>query len=170
MIRNLRKTSSHDRMRSRLSNRGGQFGNQQSAGNAAANLNDITAFRQAWQPKGANMRSGAGNDSFSIVPDAGKPVRDTGPPPEPPQMKLSPKLGRTVPVNPNGGMDVSSGMRRLDMLIAINRVRSDFNSQRFHERPGLKRKRLKSVRWRSRFKASFNHVCSRVMHLKKQGW
>lgn len=55
-------------------------------------------------------------------------------------------------------------------LMGRNRVKYDFNKQRFHERPGLKRKRLASERWRARFKKGFSHVTARVSELTRKGW
>jgi predicted transcriptional regulator len=54
--------------------------------------------------------------------------------------------------------------------MARNRVKRDFQMQRFHERGGLKRKRLKSERWRARFKIGFDATCKRVTELTKKGW
>jgi hypothetical protein len=54
--------------------------------------------------------------------------------------------------------------------MARNSVRRDFNKQKFHERPGLKRKRLKSERWRARFKTEFAATCKRVTELTRKGW
>ena len=85
-----------------------------------------------------------------------------------PPFRMGPTLGRTVKIGDDG--DLARGFRQLDLNCARNRVRSDFNKQRFHERPGLKRKRLHSERWRRRFKADFQAVCSRVEELRRKGW
>ena len=42
--------------------------------------------------------------------------------------------------------------------------------QRFHEREGLKRKRLRNERWRRRFKEGFQRAVGRVVGMKRQGW
>ncbi|KAH8804913.1 hypothetical protein F5884DRAFT_430908 [Xylogone sp. PMI_703] len=85
-----------------------------------------------------------------------------------PPMRLTPQTGRTVQVG--GNVDVGKGFRMLEVSCARNRVRQDFARQRFHERPGLKRKRLKSERWRKRFMMGFKATVARVKQLKKQGW
>jgi small subunit ribosomal protein MRP21 len=54
------------------------------------------------------------------------------------------------------------------MLVSRNRIRADFNRQRFHERGGLKRKRLASERWR--FKEGFQRTVTRVQELRRKGW
>ena len=56
------------------------------------------------------------------------------------------------------------------MLVSRNRIKADFNRQRFHERAGLKRKRLKSERWRRRFRIGFESVVKRVDALRRKGW
>lgn len=58
----------------------------------------------------------------------------------------------------------------LGSLMSRNRVRADFQKQRYHERAGLKRKRLKSERWRARFKVGFYEVTRRVTELTRKGW
>lgn len=90
-------------------------------------------------------------------------------PPVPP-VKLNSTVGRTIPVNENRNMDVGRAFRTLEMRCAQNNVKKDFMRQRFHERGGLKRKRLKSERWRRRFKESFRATIKLVQGLKKQGW
>ncbi|KAI7541319.1 hypothetical protein KC331_g8650 [Hortaea werneckii] len=83
--------------------------------------------------------------------------------------KLNASVGRTVYTNPNT-MDPARAFRALEMQCARNSVRRDFQRQRFHERPGLKRKRLHSERWRRRFKEGFRGVVGLVQKMKKQGW
>ena len=58
----------------------------------------------------------------------------------------------------------------LDQRCAQNSVRKDFQRQRFHERDGLKRKRLRGERWRRRFKEDFKGTVGMVLRLKRQGW
>ena len=83
-------------------------------------------------------------------------------------IKLNPSTGRSVTVGQ--GTDVGRGFRLLEMSCARNRVRRDQTAQRFHERGGLKRKRLRRERWRKRFMEGFQETCRRVRELKKQGW
>ncbi|KAI5235734.1 hypothetical protein E4T43_09068 [Aureobasidium subglaciale] len=79
-----------------------------------------------------------------------------------------PTLGKTVRIGPAG--DVGRAFRQVEQLCSRNRVRADFNKQRFHERPGLKRKRLHSERWRRRFKEAFRGTVKMVNKMRKQGW
>jgi Ribosomal protein S21 len=85
---------------------------------------------------------------------------------------LSAKFGNFVSMNLRGRGDsnVAVKLRTLSALAVNNKVPQTFNRQRFHERPGLKRKRLKSERWRARFKRNFKAICGRVGDFTKQGW
>ncbi|KAI0161827.1 hypothetical protein GGR52DRAFT_561296 [Hypoxylon sp. FL1284] len=83
-------------------------------------------------------------------------------------LRTVPRTGRTVQVT--SAVDVARSFKLLGSQIATNQVRQEFRKQRFHERPGLKRKRLKSERWRKRFKKGFNACVRRVKELTKQGW
>ncbi|KAL2760173.1 hypothetical protein ACRALDRAFT_1073856 [Sodiomyces alcalophilus JCM 7366] len=85
-----------------------------------------------------------------------------------PEMRTKPVLGRTIHIT--GNTDMAGAIRRLNSLLGANKVRHQATLQRFHERPGLKRKRLKSQRWRVRFKKGFVATVKRVQELKKQGW
>ncbi|RYP57893.1 hypothetical protein DL769_009225 [Monosporascus sp. CRB-8-3] len=93
---------------------------------------------------------------------------EAGPEAPRPTMRLVPRLGRTVHVSKN--VDVARSFKILAIQVAQNRIRQDFQYQRFHERPGLKRKRLKSERWQKRFKRGFKETVRRVRELTKQGW
>ncbi|MCJ1244915.1 hypothetical protein MMC30_002116 [Trapelia coarctata] len=90
--------------------------------------------------------------------------------PLPPPVRLDAFVGRSEDVDPHKGVDLGRAIRRLEIKCAYNNVRQDFNKQRFHERPGLKRKRLKSQRWRKRFKEGFNAVVSKVQKMRMKGW
>ncbi|XXG99361.1 hypothetical protein Hte_005698 [Hypoxylon texense] len=79
-----------------------------------------------------------------------------------PPLRLVPRTGRTV--------QVARSFKLLAMQVAQNQLRRDFQAQRFHERAGLKRKRLRSERWQKRFKKGFKACVSRVKELTKQGW
>lgn len=85
-------------------------------------------------------------------------------------IKSRPSLGRTVEVLPDRGMDLGKALKSLEINCAVNCVRKDANKQRFHERPGLKRKRLKSERWRRRFKIGFKEVVAKVKSMRRKGW
>ncbi|KAF8253181.1 hypothetical protein K440DRAFT_627440 [Wilcoxina mikolae CBS 423.85] len=84
---------------------------------------------------------------------------DTKPP------KMGPTAGRSVLVT----TDLAQAFMRLKSIISQNKVRQDFHIQKFHERPGLKRKRLRSERHRRRFKEGFKRMVSIVMDMKKKG-
>lgn len=83
-------------------------------------------------------------------------------------IRLNSTTGRTVPVG--GTTDIAQALILLNRSCARNKVSSDFRRQRFHERPGLKRKRLHSQRWRKRFLTSFKATVKRVKDLRRQGW
>ncbi|KAL8645607.1 MAG: hypothetical protein Q9226_007224 [Calogaya cf. arnoldii] len=85
-------------------------------------------------------------------------------------IKSRPSLGRTVEVMPDRGMDLGRALKSLEINCAVNNVRGDAQSQRFHERPGTKRKRLHSLRWRRRFKIGFKAVVGKVMTMRRKGW
>ncbi|KAI9775876.1 MAG: hypothetical protein M1839_000750 [Geoglossum umbratile] len=91
-------------------------------------------------------------------------------PPPIPTMRLNPSAGRSVAVNKNRGIDFARALRNLELLCRRNSVRTDFMRQRFHERPGLKRKRLKSMRWRRNFMKGFKGMVSKVDEMRKKGW
>jgi len=88
-------------------------------------------------------------------------------PPTPP-IRMVPRTGRTVHVNKN--TDVARSFKMLAVQVAQNRIRQEFQYQRYHERPGMKRKRLASERWRKRFKRGFKETVRRVRELTAQGW
>jgi len=89
---------------------------------------------------------------------------------EPLAIELGPSAGRRITVNLDRNMDVGRAFRTLESQCTRNSVRKDVMRQRFHERPGLKRKRLKSERWRRRFRAGFKGVVALVQKMRKQGW
>lgn len=84
--------------------------------------------------------------------------------------RLNPTYGRMVELDPSRGRDLVRGIGMLGSLMARNKVKFDVATQKFHERPGLKRKRLHSVRWRARFKRGFTQVTARVTELTRKGW
>jgi hypothetical protein len=84
--------------------------------------------------------------------------------------RLNPTYGRAVELDASRGRDLVRGIGMLGSLMARNRVRHDMMKQRFHERGGLKRKRLNSERWRARFKKGFTDVTARVSELTRKGW
>ncbi|KAI1434488.1 hypothetical protein GGR50DRAFT_404985 [Xylaria sp. CBS 124048] len=97
-----------------------------------------------------------------------KTVSDAVMPVSQEQIRMVPRTGRTVYVKSN--VDVARSFKLLAVQVSQNRLRQDFYSQRFHERPGMKRKRLKSERWQKRFKKGFKATIARVRELTAQGW
>lgn len=89
--------------------------------------------------------------------------------PKPLNFVPGPHLGRTIDVEKYNG-DVARAWRAFEANTVRMRVKSDFSSQKFHERPGLKRKRLHSQRWRRRFKEAFKGTVKMVVKMRKQGW
>lgn len=89
---------------------------------------------------------------------------------EPVYPRLNASYGRQVQLDPKRGRDLVRGLGMLASMMARNQVKRDFAKQKFHERPGLKRKRLKSERWRARFKKEFDNTCKRVTELTRKGW
>lgn len=84
--------------------------------------------------------------------------------------RLNPTYGRTVELDASKGRDLVRGIGMLGSLMARNKIRHEMMKQRFHERGGLKRKRLASERWRARFKKGFGDVTRRVSELTGKGW
>ena len=82
-------------------------------------------------------------------------------------IKSRPSLGRTVEVTERG---VAAALQQLEAECRRNNLRVDQKRQRFHERPGMKRKRLKSERWRKRFRIAFKATVQKVQDMRKKGW
>lgn len=80
--------------------------------------------------------------------------------------ELGPNVGRSVAFKAG---DVTQGMNRLRRVLVENNVRTDARIQRFHERAGMKRKRLKRDRFRKRFKEGFKKMVGIVLDMKRQG-
>ncbi|KAK6521936.1 hypothetical protein TWF281_002511 [Arthrobotrys megalospora] len=97
---------------------------------------------------------------------------DAGIPSIPPSYhsKLPPRLsstaGRSVAVR---GGDVAGALMQLRRVCNENQIARDANAQRFYERPGMKKKRLRRERFRRRFKESFKRMVSTVLEMKRQG-
>ncbi|KAL9027031.1 MAG: hypothetical protein Q9196_004384 [Gyalolechia fulgens] len=85
-------------------------------------------------------------------------------------IKSRPSLGRTVQVMPERGLDLAKALTSLEINCNVNNVKADARAQKYYERPGAKRKRLKSVRWRKRFKIGFNAVVGKVKAMRRKGW
>lgn len=85
-------------------------------------------------------------------------------------LDLGAKTGRQLWVYPTSNADLGRKLASLGGLTSRNGLKAMLRQQREHERPGLKRKRLRRERWRARFKANFDRICDRATHLAKQGW
>ena len=81
-----------------------------------------------------------------------------------------PKVGRTIELNGRKGIDLATALRKLHQECARNNVRYDRSTQRFHERPGLKRKRLQRLWWRARFMEGFKALVGKVHAMRRKGW
>lgn len=146
----------------------------QSSGRSAASMGAkvfgerFAGTRQTFQFR----RAGLDIDSMTglSMPSQEKKAAAAIPPEEQVYPRLNPTYGRTVTLDEERGRDLVRGIGMLNTLMARNKVRADFNKQKFHERGGLRRKRLKSERWRARFKRGFKDVTSRVGELTRKGW
>jgi small subunit ribosomal protein MRP21 len=88
-------------------------------------------------------------------------------------LRLSPRVAYRIPVNASMGSKDAALTRSLQMLDARtsrNKVVLRMRRQKFHERPGLRRKRVKKERWRKHFSMAFKNICARVSRLGRQGW
>lgn len=83
------------------------------------------------------------------------------------ELRLSPTLGRSVPVK-SGGLGVA--LAQLNARVRKNKIAVDLRNQRFHVRRGQLKKNLKSERWRRLFKTSFKATVERCERLRRQGW
>lgn len=82
-----------------------------------------------------------------------------------PTPRTGPSAGRTVTVI----TDLPQALSRLRGILTANNVKVDQLRQRFHERPGKKKSRLKSLRHRRRFKAGFKRLVTIAMEMKRKG-
>jgi len=120
-----------------------------------------------------SLNRSAGSDvTFNAAGSLGNLIGDMGNFDLPPMassrkaMELGPKVGRSVVVNKG---DVNQALNALRTQIKINNVRDDAAQQKFHERRGMKKKRLKRERFRKRFKEGFKKMVNIVMEMKRQG-
>ena len=118
--------------------------------------------------RGFGMSSMEANTARDISQESRHVAMLSSQKPTPPPVRLDAYIGRGE--NVTKANDLGRALRRLDTTLAINQVRHEFSKQRFHERPGLRRKRLKSSRWRKRFKEGFQAVVAKVQNMRKQGW
>ena len=120
-----------------------------------------------FRPPGSGRNSLSGNQlqrdimGFATESEVQKPL-------PPPTLRLDAYLGRAEPVNFN--KPLGRAMALVNAKLTENKVRQMVRRQRFHERKGLKRKRLKSERWRARFKEGFVAALGKVRRMRRQGW
>lgn len=81
--------------------------------------------------------------------------------------KMGPTAGRSVPVVQG---DLASAINAMKIAMSKNNVKHDWRAQRFHERPGLKRKRLRRERHRARFKEGFKRMVNVIIGMKAKGY
>lgn len=144
------------------------------ASNAFRNHSRNRDFGANFSPLPRRNKSGLDIDRMEMPASSSDVATQLPPVPSIAQKPKYPRLdastGRSIDLDPSKGRDLVRGLGQLNSLLARNKVRADFNKQRFHERPGLKRKRLKSQRWRKRFKEGFREVVGRVSALTRKGW
>ena len=87
---------------------------------------------------------------------------------ERPSVSSRPRSGRTIHVSPK--MTPARAMTSVGQLVNLERIRQTSAAQRFHERRGLRVKRLRSERWARKFKQGFVGTVKRVQELARQGW
>ncbi|KAF9532956.1 hypothetical protein CPB83DRAFT_846669 [Crepidotus variabilis] len=75
--------------------------------------------------------------------------------------------GRTVEIKTNG--DLATAYRQLDGILARNKVRWTLKMTERHEKPGVKRRRLSSERWRKRFANEVRKKVQLVMKIRDRG-
>ncbi|KAK0645701.1 hypothetical protein B0T16DRAFT_145591 [Cercophora newfieldiana] len=83
-------------------------------------------------------------------------------------LRLDTTLGRNV--NVTRTMPVEKALQRLAGSVSRNRVFQEWRSRKFHERPALKRKRLRRERSEARFAQSVRAAITRTMELRQMGW
>lgn len=83
-------------------------------------------------------------------------------------IKSNPSLSRTVEISSKA--DLGAGFERLRFFVRDNQIRHDQQMQRFYERPGMRRKRLRRERWRARFKENFHNAVEKIKAMRRMGW
>lgn len=83
-------------------------------------------------------------------------------------LRLTSSTGRSIAIH--GHVDVARGFQLMERTCMQNGIKRDFQSQRYHERRGIKKKRLRGLRWRRRFMEGFRATIQKVVKYRKQGW
>ena len=135
--------------------------------------NSLATFQERFsQSPYSNIRNKQGKIAGMMLSRTGVDVLKTKPRAVR-TVKPRPQLGRCVEIFKDTSSkvkDLGSAIRILSIVLRSNNVLYDKKRQRFHERPGLKRKRLSSERWRKRFKVGFQAMVQKVVHMNRQGW
>ena len=85
-------------------------------------------------------------------------------------VRLDAYIGRSEPVDPNrSSKTLGRALALLSIRLNENKVKQTERYQRFHERKGIKKKRLRSERWRRRFKEGFKGMVAKVKRMRAQG-
>ncbi|TGZ83145.1 hypothetical protein EX30DRAFT_394378 [Ascodesmis nigricans] len=79
--------------------------------------------------------------------------------------KMGPSAGRSIMVT----QGLPQAFMKLNYVLRENNVKGMVKAAKEHERPGLKRKRLKRQRWRARFKEGFKRMVQTALKMKKMG-
>ena len=82
-------------------------------------------------------------------------------------IRSSPMIGRSFSVRRG---DVGTALKFLNHLCVREGVVRDLRTQKFYERPGAKKKRLRSVRHKTRFKYAFKTTVERIKEMRRKGW
>lgn len=139
--------------------------------NKPGGKSSLTTFQEAWQDSPLSIKSRQGDIAKRMVVSESSAPRILVRPRAVRTMKSRPSLGRTVEIDPLSNVkDLPRAFRVLTIACNRNKVRYDRSSQRFHERPGLKKKRLKRERWRKRFSDGFIAMKEKVEQMRLQGW
>ena len=85
-------------------------------------------------------------------------------------IRSSPTVGTTIELNPDRRVDFARGLTKLNQELRANDVRNQARAQKYQERAGQKRKRLRRERWRRFFGSGFKAAVNRVHTMKAQGW
>jgi ribosomal protein S21 len=90
--------------------------------------------------------------------------------PAPLSIGLGPTTGRSIEIGNGPNTDLARCLRQLGGVVNREKIRLDSRNQRFYERPGLKRKRLRRERWRRKFKVGFGELLAKVQDMRRNGW
>ena len=85
-------------------------------------------------------------------------------------IRSSPMVGTTIEMNPDKRVDFARGLTKLNQECRLNDIRNQALSQKYRERAGQMRKRLRRERWRRYFAHGFKAAVNRVHTMKAQGW